>query len=143
MKIYFAGSIRGGRDDAAVYAQLIDHLRAYGRVLTEHVGSSTLTVLDEDGGSDAFIHTQDVAWLTEAPVLVAEVSTPSLGVGYEIGRAVEQGKHVLCLYRPRDGRRLSAMIAGCPDVVNVTYHNLEEAKASIDHFFRTVVSIAP
>lgn len=140
MNIYFAGSIRGGRDDAAVYARLIDHLRAYGPVLTEHVGSSTLTVLDDDGLSDEGIHTQDIAWLTAAAVLVAEVSTTSLGVGYEIGRAVEQGKPVLCLYRPRDGRRLSAMIAGCPDVVNVTYQTLDEAKASIDHFFRTVVS---
>ena len=140
MKIYFAGSIRGGRNDAAIYAYLIDHLRTYGRVLTEHVGSSTLTVLDEEGGTDEFIHHQDVTWLREAEVLVAEVSTTSLGVGYEIGRAVEQGKAVLCLYRPRNGRRLSAMIAGCPDIVNVTYRTLDEARASIDHFFRTVVS---
>ena len=142
MNIYFAGSIRGGRDDAAIYAQLIDHLRAYGPVLTEHVGSSSLTVLDDDGLPDEGIHAQDVAWLTAAAVLVAEVSTPSLGVGYEIGRAVEQGKHVLCLYRPRHGRRLSAMIAGCPEVANVTYQTLDEAKASIDHFFRNVVSPA-
>ncbi len=143
MNIYFAGSIRGGRDDAAVYAQVIDHLRAYGRVLTEHVGSSSLTVLDDDGLPDDALHEQDVAWLLESDVLVAEVSTPSLGVGYEIGRAVEQGKHVLCLYRPRDGRRLSAMIAGCPDVINMTYQTMEEAKASIDLFFRNVVSIIP
>ena len=143
MNIYFSGSIRGGRDDAAVYAQVIDHLRAYGRVLTEHVGSSSLTVLDDDGLPDAALHEQDVAWLHTADVLVAEVSTPSLGVGYEIGRAVEQGKHVLCFYRPRDGRRLSAMIAGCPDVSNVTYRSVQESKVSIDHFFRNVVSIIP
>lgn len=143
MNIYFAGSVSGGREDAAVYAQLIDHLRAYGRVLTEHVGSSSLTVLDDDGLPDDALHDQDVAWLITADVLVAEVSTPSLGVGYEIGRAVEQGKYVLCLYRPRDGRRLSAMIAGCPDITNVTYQTVDEAKASIGHFFRNVVSILP
>ena len=50
---------------------------------------------------------------------------------------------VLCLYRPRDGRRLSAMIAGCPDITNVTYQTVDEAKASIGHFFRNVVSILP
>ncbi len=143
MNIYFAGSIRGGRDDAAVYAQLIDHLRAYGDVLTEHVGSPAHTVLDDEGLPDDALHEQDVAWLLESDVLVAEVSTPSLGVGYEIGRAVERGINVLCLYRPRDGRRLSAMIGGCPDVTNVTYQSIEEAKATIDQFFRNVVFSGP
>ena len=143
MKIYFAGSVRGGRDDAAVYAGLIDHLRAYGDVLTEHVGSPALTALDEDGLPDDALHEQDVAWLFESDVLVAEVSTPSLGVGYEIGRAVERGIKVLCLYRPRDGKRLSAMIGGCPDVTNVTYRSIEEAKATIDQFFRNVMSSEP
>ena len=99
-----------------------------------------LTVLDNEGLSDDALHEQDITWLLGSDVLVAEVSTPSLGVGYEIGRAVERGINVLCLYRPRDGRRLSAMIAGCPDVTNVTYRNVEEAKATIDQFFRNVVS---
>ena len=140
MNIYFAGSIRGGRGDAAVYAQLIDHLRAYGNVLTEHVGSPALTVLDDEGLPDDALHEQDIAWLLGSDILVAEVSTPSLGVGYEIGRAVEREINVLCLYRARDGRRLSAMIGGCPDVTTVTYRNVEEAKATIDQFFRNVVS---
>ena len=38
-------------------------------------------------------------------VLVAEVTQPSLGVGYEIGRAVDMKKKVLCLFRPQSGRR--------------------------------------
>ena len=33
-------------------------------------------------------------------VLVAEVTQVSLGVGYEIGRAVAMNKSILCLYRP-------------------------------------------
>ena len=32
-------------------------------------------------------------------VIVAEVTRASLGVGYEIGRAVAAGKKVLCIYR--------------------------------------------
>lgn len=42
MKIYFCGSIRAGRQDADLYARLIEQLRAYGTVLTEHVGSKEL-----------------------------------------------------------------------------------------------------
>ena len=39
-KIYFCGSIRGGRDDAEIYARIIKYLQAYGQVLTEHVGAT-------------------------------------------------------------------------------------------------------
>lgn len=37
-KIYFAGSIRGGRDDATLYHKIIETLKTYGQVFTEHVG---------------------------------------------------------------------------------------------------------
>ena len=37
-------------------------------------------------------------------VLVAEVTQPSLGVGYEIGRAFDFKLKVLCLFRPESGR---------------------------------------
>ena len=37
--------------------------------------------------------------------IVAEVTQPSLGVGYEIGRAVAMGKRILCLYRPQPDKR--------------------------------------
>ena len=40
-------------------------------------------------------------------VIVAEVTQPSLGVGYELGRAVAMGKRILCLYRPQENKRKS------------------------------------
>ena len=36
--------------------------------------------------------------------IVAEVTQPSLGVGYEIGRGVEMGKKILCLFRPQSDK---------------------------------------
>jgi nucleoside 2-deoxyribosyltransferase len=91
----------------------------YGRVLTEE-------------GSDREIHDRDLAWLKEADCLVAEVTTPSLGVGYEIGRAVEWGKPILCLYRRSCSRALSAMIAGSGGVKLRDYENT----ADLDEIFR-------
>jgi len=67
-------------------------------------------------------------------MLVAEVSTPSFGVGYEIGRAVESNKKILCLYKEKKGQRLSAMIAGCDAIITKKYKDLEEAKDIISHF---------
>jgi len=136
MKIYFAGSIRGGREDAALYSQLIEYLGTYGEVLTEHVGDQTLSALGDDGPTDRFIHDRDLEWLQAADVIVAEVTTVSMGVGYEIGRAVEAGKPVLCLFRPDAGKNLSAMVAGCPDLTLVDYAFFSDAKKAIDLFCR-------
>jgi nucleoside 2-deoxyribosyltransferase len=134
MKIYFAGSIRGGREDAALYLQIIDYLKTFGEVLTEHVGDPNLTEAGDDGPTDRYIHNRDLDWLQSSDVLVAEVTSVSMGVGYEIGRAVESRKKVLCLFRPESGKNLSAMIAGCPDLVLVNYKNLDEVKLAIGGF---------
>ncbi len=121
MKIYFAGSIRGGRDDADLYSQMINYLQQYGEVLTEHVGDKKLALSGEDGKSDDYLD-----WVLQSDVIIAEVTTPSLGVGYEIGRGVENKKRILCLHRAEEGKRLSAMIAGCPNVTNRQYKGLNE-----------------
>ena len=136
MKIYFAGSIRGGREDAALYLQIIDYLKSFGEVLTEHVGDSELTDLGDDGISDQYIHVRDLEWLQASDVLVAEVTAVSMGVGYEIGRAVESGKSVLCLYRTDSDKSLSAMIAGCPDVEVVYYESWHQVKMAINRFLK-------
>ncbi len=134
MKIYFAGSIRGGREDATLYFQIIDYLRTFGEVLTEHIGDQNLSDMGDDGPTDKFIHDRDLAWLQSSDILIAEVTTVSMGVGYEIGRAVEAGKKVLCLFRPESGKNLSAMITGCDDLTLFKYSDLKEAEECISKF---------
>ncbi|XP_078068276.1 5-hydroxymethyl-dUMP N-hydrolase isoform X1 [Mustelus asterias] len=99
--IYFCGSIRGGRQDVEIYSRIIKHLKKFGTVFTEHIGNPTLNVKGEDEvkGGDKYIHDRDLKWLEEADVIVAEVTQPSLGVGYEIGRAMHMNKKILCLFR--------------------------------------------
>ncbi|HJP87337.1 MAG TPA: nucleoside 2-deoxyribosyltransferase [Gemmatimonadaceae bacterium] len=135
--IYFAGSIRGGRDDAALYAQLIGKLGKFGSVFTEHVGSSALTASGE-AGSPRMIHDRDLDWLKSSDVIVAEVTTPSLGVGYEIARATQWQKPVLCLFRNGTGRTLSSMISGCPDVTVREYADVAEMDSIFDDFFASL-----
>ena len=45
MNVYFAGAIRGGREDVALYHELVELLRPYGTVLTEHVADEQLASL--------------------------------------------------------------------------------------------------
>lgn len=134
MKIYFAGSIRGGREDQALYLEIVKLLREYGEVLTEHIGDEDLSAAGETL-DDRAISDRDLAWLQEADYLVAEVTAPSLGVGFELGKATEWGKPVLCLYRPSDNRLLSALIAGSRDIKVCKYQNTGELKKAFDDFF--------
>ncbi len=139
MKIYFGGSISGGRGDQAVYEQIITLLKNYGHVLTEHFGSAALSNMGESI-SPREIHDRDIEWLREADVIVAEVTTTSLGVGYELGRAVEWGKRTICLYRPAPGRRLSGMIGGSPGITVVEYEAVTELPRLFDELFRLPAS---
>jgi hypothetical protein len=141
MKIYFSGSMRGGRKDAIIYRQIIKYLGSFGVVLTEHVGNNDIADLVEARFDDFFIHKRDMDKLLACNVVVAEVSTPSLGVGYEIGRAVEHHKPVLCLYRPQEGKRLSAMIAGCKKLTVAEYNKPEETKKIIDEFIKQIYDL--
>ena len=135
MQIYFAGAIRGGRQDASTYHAMIAHLQTHAEVLTEHVGNEALSDGGEHDLKDKEIHARDMAWLEECDAVVAEVTTPSLGVGYELGVAEKLGKPILCLFN--DGNpdfRLSAMLSGNPKVTVARYQTLDEATEAMDLF---------
>lgn len=109
-KIYFAGSIRGGRVDAGLYERLIKYIQQHHIVLTEHIGCSNLNVL-EQGKADADIYNQDTSWLRESDVLIGECTCPSLGVGYELAYAEKIGKPCHIFY-DKTKCQLSAMLTG-------------------------------
>ena len=92
MNIYFAGSICGGRQNRELYYKIIEHLKQYGKVLTENIADRDLTEKGEDNTDDRAIHDRDLAWLQSSDLVIAEVTTPSLGVGYEVARAVQFSK---------------------------------------------------
>lgn len=104
-------------------------------MLTEHIGDAELTSFGEVG-DDKWIHDRDLSWLKESDCLVAEVTAPSLGVGYEIGKATEWGMPILCLYRRSEGRSLSAMIAGSDGVKVHEYQRVADLREVFDEFFR-------
>lgn len=112
MKIYFAGSIRGGRVDAELYRRLIEYIQRKHIVLTEHIGSPDIHV-KEQGIKDCQIYEQDMAWLRESDMLIGECTCPSLGVGYELAYAEKCGKPCHIFYN-REKANLSAMLTGNP-----------------------------
>ena len=109
MKIYFAGSIRGGRDDAELYHRLIGYMKKHHTVLTEHVGELNL----QESMTDSRIYDRDTAWLRESDLLIAECTCPSLGVGYELAYAEAHGIPCHVFYN-KNRTQLSAMLTGDP-----------------------------
>jgi nucleoside 2-deoxyribosyltransferase len=137
MNIYFACSITGGREFESVYqfitrALVEDNHQVPTAHLAEPGVASIEAVIDP-----IEVYTRDSNWIRESDVLIAEVSVPSHGVGYEIGYALGLGKPVLAIYR--DGRRVSKMISGNPDPkLSVRcYGNTEEAIEILRTFLST------
>lgn len=123
---------------ADVYDALTTSLRKYGEVLSEHVADRNLSASGETHLTNKEIFARDLAWIHAADAIVAEVTNPSLGVGYEIALAETLGKPILCLFDGKSERRLSAMLAGNPAVTISTYRSLEEAQAAIRSFIATI-----
>ena len=127
MNIYFACSITGGREFESVYQQIVAALLADGHEIpTSHLVESEVTVR-ERLVTPQDVYERDVNWIRECDVLIAEVSVPSHGVGYEIGYALQIGKPVLCIHQ--EDRKVSKMITGNSDqaLKVVSYTTVEEA----------------
>lgn len=127
MKVYFAGSIRGGRVDAGLYHRMIVHIQKTDTVLTEHVGDLRL----QESTTDTEIYAQDTEWLQMSELLIAECTCPSLGVGYELAYAESKG--VPChIFYDRNKTELSAMLTGDPYFVIHPYEKEEEIYPVLD-----------
>ena len=132
----------GGRDHAHLYPPIIAHLKQHGEVLSEFVADPALTALGEQSPTPESIYHRDLNLVAQCDVLVAEVTVPSFGVGVEVAEAGKLGKPVLALVQPREGYRLSAMIAGDSNVTVAEYASVEEALSSVDRFLQMLASTA-
>ena len=132
MQIYFSGAIAGGRDNLPVYQHIVKRLQTAGLdVPSAHVADPAVLARESDV-SPREVYARDIRWVEASDAMIAEVSTPSLGVGYEVGHALHLGKPVLCLYRR--GLFVSKMITGNPALTIATYAGLSELDAHLDAF---------
>ncbi|HOJ00379.1 MAG TPA: nucleoside 2-deoxyribosyltransferase [Anaerolineaceae bacterium] len=134
MQAYFSCSITGGRTEQHIYQQIVDHLiERKWRVPTAHLAESG--VPDEEGMIDPrVVYERDVRWVLESDLLIAEVSTPSHGVGYEIALAEMNKKPVFCCYRK--GKKVSKMILGNenPIFCVYAYEGIDDLLKVLDEF---------
>ena len=130
-KVYFAGSIRGGREDAAVYKCIIDYINATDTVLTEHIGLGSLSVKARTKEDNEHIYERDTEWLRSSDVLIAECTNPSHGVGYELAYAEARNIPVHIFYDKRKAN-ISAMLNGNAYFKVYPYENEAEIYPFLD-----------
>jgi 2'-deoxynucleoside 5'-phosphate N-hydrolase len=141
MNIYFACSITGGREFEPIYRAITAALLADGHeVPTAHLAEASVKLL-EGKVTPGEIYERDTAWIRACEVLVAEVSTPSHGVGYEVAYALSLNKPVLCVYR--EGQPISKMLSGNshPAISVKSYRDAEEAVELIRGFLTAEIEL--
>lgn len=141
MNIYFACSITGGRDFESIYRDITAALLSDGHeVPTAHLADSRVKEF-EGQVSSREIYERDTAWIRTCQALVAEISTPSHGVGYEVAYALFLSKPVLCVYR--EGQPISKILTGNshPTISLRSYSDSEEAVAVIRSFLHSVIQL--
>ena len=141
MKVYFACAITGGRDNAHLYQDIVDSIKANGgEVLSELFANQSVDQKKglgaKHGMSKQDIWAWDLNWVREADVIIAEVTQPSLGVGYEIAKAEEWNKPILALFYEPSENRLSSMIEGSSYTVTRYYSTKQDATKHIKEFLR-------
>ena len=138
MNIYFACSITGGREFEAGYQGIVSALMADGHEIpTSHLAQSDVMEKEHEL-TPQDVYEREVNWIKNCDVLIAEVSVPSHGVGYEIGFALNVGKPVLCLHQKE--RRVSKMITGnkASALTIQVYTNVEEAISQARLFLKNL-----
>lgn len=137
-KIFVSGSIRGGRQLLDTYGFMCDIIGEAGaEVLSLHVADPELEET-ESKMTEQEIYDRDMGLLARSDALIAEVTVPSTGVGYEICRALDLKIPVLCLHRP--DAAVSAMVLGNPYPLMIvrSYSNEGELKEIIIEFIRAL-----
>lgn len=135
IKVYFAAPMLGDRSALEIAKKIVSGLKKKGyKILTEHVVEDVLDI--ERGAKPREIFERDIKLLDEADLLIAEVSYPSLGVGFEIAYFLLKSKSVLAFAKEERENRVSAMIRGITwdNFKFYTYRSVEDVLNLVDLF---------
>lgn len=130
MKIYLAGAMTNPDRDLVAMQAILSHIEGTGHeVPTRHIafpdGRDRDLCLTDRGLAD-----RDLTWLAQSEALIAEVSTPSHGVGIEVTSALHHHLPVLLLHR--QGIPVSRLLSGLSGLTKQSYRSIEEACSVID-----------
>lgn len=135
MIIYCAGPIKGDTTYQNSYQEIINFIDTLGHTaLAELNGkfNSTIPLTDNQ------IFKRDIKWIDGSDLMVAEISGPSLGVGFEIAYALFEKKIPVLALASKEVKKLSAMITGCDSELLTLerYGEVEEMHSKIFNYLK-------
>ncbi|MGD1147584.1 MAG: nucleoside 2-deoxyribosyltransferase [Thermoanaerobaculaceae bacterium] len=138
MRVYLAAAMTNTSRDVGAIGALLEAIESCGhQVPTRHV-ADPLGREVEGAVTDVDIARRDLDWLAGCDALVAEVSTPSHGVGVEVAAALRHGLPVLLVHRR--GAQVSRLLLGLAGVEVATYAHAGEAAKAVRGFLARIVS---
>lgn len=135
MIIYCAGPIKGNKTYQQNYIQIVQIVEALGHSALSEVSSKFHSSIPLSAKQ---IYSRDVKWLDGSKLMIAEVSGPSLGVGFEIAYALFNKKiPVLAVYH-ESAEQVSSMVIGCtdPKLQIKKYSDFDDLKNKISDFIQ-------
>ncbi len=136
MRIYVSGSIYGGRQKIETYRTMINALEKYGEVCDKQIIDEDV-LKKEEFQSDEEIFEGLEALLKTSDLVFAEVTVPSLGVGYELGFADQLGKKIIAIYDLNVIDKVSTMIRGNKRIKLIGYHDISEIVDNLDELLKS------
>lgn len=136
MRVYLACAMTNPHREVGAVESVLQMLVEEGHhVLTPHVVDTPERSQDRFL-TNAEVAQRDLLFIAQADCLVAEVSTPSHGVGIEVMAAVSAAKPVLALAHVH--ARVSRLLAGLPGLRLERYGTREEAVEIVRRFLASV-----
>jgi hypothetical protein len=137
MIVYCAGAIKGDTTYQNNYIEMIRFIESMNHTaLAELSGKFKFSI----PLSDNQIYTRDIKWIDGSVAMIAEISGPSLGVGFEIAYAIFKKEIPVLALVSSDVEEISAMITGCnSELLTVErYQNIDDMKNIISDYFKNL-----
>ncbi len=137
MIVYCAGAIKGDTTYQNNYVEMIRFIESMNHTaLAELNGKFNASI----PLSDNQIYTRDIKWIEGSVLMIAEISGPSLGVGFEIAYALFQKEIPVLALASSEVEKISAMITGCnSELLTVKrYQNIEDMQNIISDYIKNL-----
>lgn len=137
MKIYFSGSIKWSNEAKENYPAIIEELKKYWVVLTEHIGKLAQWIQINVADTPHWVFEADRKFIDESDIVIAEISAPSLWVWWELAYAQYVRKIPIYCFYIKDAR-VSRMVLWNEYVTTNEYSSLDEVIVSLKSIFSNI-----
>jgi hypothetical protein len=135
MIVYCAGAIKGDSSYRESYLDIINIVKSDGHSALSEINPEFKAAFPLN---EKQVFQRDIKWIEKSTLMIAEISGPSLGVGFEIAYALYMREiPVLALY-DAEVEKVSAMITGGDSELLYVkqYHSKKELEELVKSFLR-------